>query len=53
MEWTIKLEGRSGWEENETIEVGRLTPRVDHPVRPQAAASRLGAGPFAHGCWPA
>lgn len=28
MEWTIKLEARSGWGEVETIEVGRLKRRV-------------------------
>ena len=28
MEWTIKLEARSGWGEVETIEVGRLERRV-------------------------
>ena len=28
MEWTIKLEARSGWEEVETMEVDRLKRRV-------------------------
>ena len=28
MEWTIKLEARSGWGEVETVEVGRLQRRV-------------------------
>ncbi len=28
MEWTVKLEARSGWGEVETIEVGRLERRV-------------------------
>ncbi|HEX3990556.1 MAG TPA: ISKra4 family transposase, partial [Acetobacteraceae bacterium] len=28
MEWTIKLEARSGWGEVEIIEVGRLKRRV-------------------------
>ena len=28
MEWTIKLEARTGWGEVETIEVGRLERRV-------------------------
>jgi hypothetical protein len=28
VEWTIKLEARSGWGEVETIEVGRLKRRV-------------------------
>jgi hypothetical protein len=28
MEWTIKLEARSGWGEGETIEVGRLKRRI-------------------------
>jgi hypothetical protein len=28
MEWTIKLDARSGWGEVEAIEVGRLERRV-------------------------
>jgi hypothetical protein len=28
MEWTIKLEARTGWGEVETVEVGRLQRRV-------------------------
>ena len=46
MEWTIKLEARSGWGEVETIEVARLNRRVvgglGLPTRRQGPDGRPG-----------